>query len=658
MSITDEKVESQDSDLRNVNDDDVVIPLNRPILSSNGIHDQNHHNNHGDVGNIDATITTSTLESKNNDKNISNRTNNDDTADDDNDYDENNFHNADNYNNNNDDKYAVTAEDLSKLCQPDDYDDDNKNTWSSSSREVWMTILEKVASTFVTKEKNYGRIQSHSQPQGMMATTTTQIKQLIMQLKQENSVGTLKEERKDIKSVSIQQQDEEKNGKQHDTTFFLGDRLAFFMTNVILRSNFEMGILPTEVESRKNYFGTNSISSKPLTTFCQFCWEAIQDFVLILLIVLGAISIAVEVTTHNDHDEEEGENKCTTCWIEGAAILLSVCIVVCMQAGIDYGKQFSFLRLTQSLHETNMKSVIRGGKLISIIDDDIVVGDILSVNSHTHATIPADCILLGSSTTSSTSSSSGTETTSNTTELKMDESTLTGESNPITKRPGDIILSGTTAIQGSGKMVVIAVGIHSVAGKIKARVYESQDTTTTTGGKKNEDDLAGTDIESPLFVKLDQLAKQIGIAGAICATIAFVACCILGLAVKGDSVDSLLDYLITAITVLAIAVPEGLPLAVTLALGFSSNRMTKEQNLVKHLDACETMGCATTICTDKTGNVVGICVPTGSLRASFLYFLLPPSQHTMFFVVRNRNTDSEQNDGSCYLPLYGEYDLG
>ena len=141
-------------------------------------------------------------------------------------------------------------------------------------------------------------------------------------------------------------------------------------------------------------------------------------------------------------------------------------------------------------------------------------------------------------------------------------------------------------------MVVIAVGINSVAGKIKARVYESED---------HKDDLGGDDEESPLFVKLDTLAKQIGMAGTCAASVAFIASCIIGLGIEGDDLSDILGYLITAITVLAVAVPEGLPLAVTLALAFSSNKMTKDQNLVKHLDACETMGCATTICTDKTG---------------------------------------------------------
>ena len=348
------------------------------------------------------------------------------------------------------------------------------------------------------------------------------------------------------------------------------DLAANILTTLLLKSSPESGIDPREVEHRREVFGTNAITDKELDSFLKLCWEAVQDFVLIMLIVLGVISIVVETTIGLEEDE-----KCGPCWIEGFAILVSVCIVVSVTAGIDYAKQFAFIRLTRSLHETNTKAVIRDGKQVSVIDDDIVVGDILSVNSHNLASIPADCILLGPAA-----------------DLKMDESSLTGESKEILKRPGDVILSGTTAIQGSGKMVVIAVGVNSVAGKIKARVYESGD---------HDDELGGEDDNSPLFVKLDLIAKQIGIAGTVAASVAFIASCIIGLAIKNENPSEVITYLIVAITVLAVAVPEGLPLAVTLALAFSSNKMMKLQNLVKHLDACETMGCATTICTDKTG---------------------------------------------------------
>jgi calcium-translocating P-type ATPase len=347
------------------------------------------------------------------------------------------------------------------------------------------------------------------------------------------------------------------------------DVAANVLTSVLLRSSPESGIDPREVEHRRAVFGSNGIADKKLDSFLKLCFEAVQDFVLLMLIVLGAISIVVEVTTH--------EGPCSTCWIEGAAILVSVIIVVCVTAGIDYAKQFAFIRLTRSLNESNTKAVIRDAKQLSVTDEDIVVGDILSVNAHALATIPADCVLLGPPA-----------------DLKMDESTLTGESKLISKMPGDVVLSGTNAVQGSGKMVVIAVGVHSVAGKIRARVYESED---------HEGDLEGEDENSPLFVKLDVIAKRIGMGGTFAACISLIGSCIAGFVVAKPPQDAamLVNYIVTAITVLAVAVPEGLPLAVTLALAFSSNKMMKEQNLVKHLDACETMGCATTICTDKTG---------------------------------------------------------
>ena len=391
----------------------------------------------------------------------------------------------------------------------------------------------------------------------------------------EEAPSVVTEVKANVLELASRMREMEENGphSEHSEQAMEADKNAAVAANalatVLLFSSPEYGISPKEVGERQEAFGSNAIADKELDSFLKLCWQAVQDFVLIMLIVLGVISIVVETTT-----VEDGE-KCGVCWIEGAAILVAVCIVVLVTGSIDYAKQFAFIRLTRSLHETNTKSVIREGKQVNVIDDEIVVGDILSVNSHNLASIPADCVLLGPPT-----------------DLKMDESSLTGESKLISKKPGDVVLSGTTAAQGHGKMVVIAVGVNSVAGKIKARVYESED---------HVDELGGEDEDSPLFVKLDKLAKQIGCVGTACAILAFVASCIIGLAIKNEPVSRMIDYLIVSITVLAVAVPEGLPLAVTLALAYSSGKMMKEQNLVKHLDACETMGCATTICTDKTG---------------------------------------------------------
>jgi len=256
--------------------------------------------------------------------------------------------------------------------------------------------------------------------------------------------------------------------------------------------------------------------------------------------------------------------------------LASVCIVVLVTASIDYAKQFAFVRLTHSLNETNTKMVIRDGQQLNVTDDEIVVGDILSVNAHNLANISADCVVLGPSLSGG---------------LKMDESALTGESVLISKHPGDIVFSGTMAVEGSAKMVVIAVGTNSVAGKIQAHVYGLSD---------HDGNSLDVDEDSPLFVKLEKIAKQIGVAGTVAAVLSLVVNCIKGFAFGNeDPKEALIEYFVTAITVLAVAVPEGLPLAVTLSLAYSSNKMMKENNLVKHLDACETMGCATTICTDK-----------------------------------------------------------
>jgi len=347
------------------------------------------------------------------------------------------------------------------------------------------------------------------------------------------------------------------------------------LASYVLRSSPERGISksPAGVEFRRSSFGTNMVASKQMDSFLKLCWDAIQDFVLIMLIVLGVLSIIIEVIVNPKLGHE---CKGVSCWLEGGAILIVVLLVVLITAGIDYQKQFTFKKLSQNLDATNKKVITRGGDVIEVVDGEIVVGDILSVNSHNLASIPADCVLLGPQT-----------------DFKVDESTLTGESKLITKRPGDVVLSGTTAAQGSAKMIVVAVGINSVSGKIKARVYETHE---------EGDGLEG-DEESPLFTKLTVLVKQIGFGGTAAALFSFLSSCIIGLVINKEPPIEIVDYLITAITVLAVAVPEGLPLAVTLSLAFSSSKMMKEMNLVKHLDACETMGCATTICTDKTGTL-------------------------------------------------------
>ena len=378
----------------------------------------------------------------------------------------------------------------------------------------------------------------------------------------------------------------------------------------LLRSDVSKGIcsddLDAELDRRRAVYGSNAMEEKEFDSFLKLCWDAVQDFVLVMLTVMGIVSILIEVSM---------TDECTTCYIEGAAILTSVCIVTFVTAGIDYAKQGAIAKLHESLDSKNLKLVTRNGKQMEVKDADVVVGDILNVNSHNLASIPADCILLGPCFG-----------------LRMNESSMTGESIPVSKFPGDVVLSGTNAVDGSGKLVVIAVGTNSVAGKIKARVYADG-----TGDETEEQE------DTPLTQKLEVIAGQIGLSGTVAAALSFIIMSVLGIWMNQGEYQNLLDYFIVAITVLAVAVPEGLPLAVTLALAFSSNKMMSDQNLVKHLESCETMGCATTICTDKTGTLTTNEMAVRSIfMEGFDYSCKDPSESLGNFVINSLQRPSAE----------------
>lgn len=188
----------------------------------------------------------------------------------------------------------------------------------------------------------------------------------------------------------------------------------------------------------------------------------------------------------------------------------------------------------------------------------------------------------------------------------MDESQLTGESDDVSKDPvaAPVCFSGSKVLEGFGRLLVLAVGPNSQQGIINAAVRAGK-----AGPDGGGDGAAAMRQQTALSAKLEELAHAIGRvgAGAAAATLAFnVAAHTADLAAAGrlaapwalppDAVQSYLDAVITSITLLVVAVPEGLPLAVTLALAFSVARMLADNNLVRHLDACETMAGCTTIC--------------------------------------------------------------
>eukprot|EP01018_Ginkgo_biloba_P022006 Gb_20091 [translate_table: standard] len=177
--------------------------------------------------------------------------------------------------------------------------------------------------------------------------------------------------------------------------------------------------------------------------------------------------------------------------------------------------------------------------------------------------------------------------------MVVDESSMTGESDPVPKneeRP--FFLSGCKVLDGFGDMLVIAVGMKTEWGKVMATLSEDNDE------------------ETPLQVRLNHLATTIGKIGMTVAVLVFLILIIRFLANEVDfkhftpeNGRSIVDFFAVAVTIVVVAVPEGLPLAVTLTLAYSMHKMMDDRALVRHLSACETMGSSTTICSDKTGTL-------------------------------------------------------
>lgn len=406
---------------------------------------------------------------------------------------------------------------------------------------------------------------------------------------------------------------------------------------------------PADLERREAVFGKNFIPPKKPKTFLQLVWEALQDVTLIILEIAAIVSLGLSFYQPPEGDnalcgevsvgEEEGEGE--TGWIEGAAILLSVVCVVLVTAFNDWSKEKQFRGLQSRIEQEQKFTVIRGGQVIQIPVADITVGDIAQVKYGD--LLPADGILIQGN------------------DLKIDESSLTGESDHVKKSldKDPLLLSGTHVMEGSGRMVVTAVGVNSQTGiiftllgaggeeeekkdekkkekknkkqdgaienrnKAKAQdgaAMEMQPLKSEEGGDGDEKDKKKANLpkkeKSVLQGKLTKLAVQIGKAGLLMSAITVI---ILVLYFVIDTfwvqkrpwlaectpiyIQYFVKFFIIGVTVLVVAVPEGLPLAVTISLAYSVKKMMKDNNLVRHLDACETMGNATAICSDKTGTL-------------------------------------------------------
>ncbi|VAI44626.1 unnamed protein product [Triticum turgidum subsp. durum] len=345
------------------------------------------------------------------------------------------------------------------------------------------------------------------------------------------------------------------------------------LTN-LLKTNPEKGIHGDEADlsCRANAFGANRYPRKKGKGFWVFLWEACQDLTLVILIVAAAISLVLGIATEGI---KEG-------WYDGASIAFAVFLVILVTAVSDYKQSLQFQHLNEEKQNIQVE-VIRGGRRIQVSIFDIVVGDVVALKIGDQ--VPADGILISGHS------------------LAIDESSMTGESKIVLKdQKSPFLMGGCIVADGYGTMLVTAVGLNTEWGLLMASISEDN----------NE--------ETPLQVRLNGVATFIGIVGLVVAAMVLVVLFARYFTghttnpdgtvqfVKGhtgvkSTIFGVIKILTVAVTIVVVAVPEGLPLAVTLTLAYSMRKMMADKALVRRLSACETMGSATTICSDKTGTL-------------------------------------------------------
>ncbi|KAG0521473.1 hypothetical protein BDA96_08G163700 [Sorghum bicolor] len=319
------------------------------------------------------------------------------------------------------------------------------------------------------------------------------------------------------------------------------------------------------IKRRQDIYGVNKFTESEVRSFWVFVWEALQDTTLIILAVCAFVSLVVGIVM-------EGWPKGAH---DGLGIVASILLVVFVTATSDYRQSLQFKDLDKEKKKIQVQ-VTRSGFRQRLSIYDLLPGDVVHLAIGDQ--VPADGLFI-----------SGFS-------LLINESSLTGESEPVAvNEDNPFLLSGTKVQDGSCKMLVTTVGMRTQWGKLMATLSE------------------GGDDETPLQVKLNGVATIIGQIGLFFAVITFIVLS-QGLFSKkyhermllswsGDDALELLEHFAIAVTIVVVAVPEGLPLAVTLSLAFAMKKMMNDKALVRHLAACETMGSATTICSDKTGTL-------------------------------------------------------
>ena len=339
------------------------------------------------------------------------------------------------------------------------------------------------------------------------------------------------------------------------------------------------------IENREEYFGSNKIFIKPLPSFYSFLKEALEDKMIIILIISSIVEIGISL--FNIFIKNETNNM---DWLDGISIIIAIIVVVTVGSVTNYKKEMKFHDLNNFENQNTKYDVIRNGNMQELHSDDLLVGDLVKIYSGD--ILPADMVLIEGN------------------NIKIDESSLTGESTSVKKNSykicleeinsgikkpsSNILLCGTNVIEGNGTGIVIAIGEYSQKGIIRGTIDNAQE-----------------DNKTPLEIKLNSIADLIGYFGLGSAIVTFIAL-IIQLIIEyfktaemsfSEGLGKVLRILILCVSIIVVAIPEGLPLAVTLSLAFSIKKLMDKNNLVRKMHACETMGGANYICTDKTGTL-------------------------------------------------------
>ncbi|EJD49544.1 calcium-translocating P-type ATPase [Auricularia subglabra TFB-10046 SS5] len=391
---------------------------------------------------------------------------------------------------------------------------------------------------------------------------------------------------------------------------------------------------------RKRVFGSNVLPSRPSKSLLMLMWLALKDKILVFLSIAALVSLALGL--YEDLGQpphrftcDKGPNACTepqVDWVEGLAIMIAILIVVLVGSLNDWQKERQFRVLNEKKEDRGVK-VIRDGKEQVINIKDVLVGDVAVLEPG--EIIPCDGVFIQGH------------------NVHCDESSATGETHSIKKLPFDVcqgkpsdkedcfLISGSKVLEGSGTYVIVAIGQRSSYGRLMMA-------------------LQGDTENTPLQAKLNNLAELIAKLGGGAGAFLFGVLLIkffVQLKTKADrtpaeKASNFVDILIISITLVVVAVPEGLPLAVTLALAFATKRMTSQNLLVRVLSSCEIMANASVICTDKTGtltqNLMTVVAGSVGIHAKFVRHLEDNKARTNAGDERGQvdpNADLEKGEG-------------